>query len=77
MGYSDNPNGSDFTIVTDVLLYGVFATQATGISLENIQRITLLLQKKDIRTVNREFVSRKIAFLIVILMVSLSGIKKY
>ena len=77
MGFSDNPNGSDFTIVTDVLLYSVFATQATGISLENIQRITLLLQKKDIRTVNREFVSRKIAFLIVILMVSLSGIKKY
>ena len=77
MGFSDNPNGSDFTIVTDVLLYGVFATQATGISLENIQRITLLLQKKDIRTVNREFVSRKIAFLIVILMVSLPGIKKY
>ena len=52
-------------------------TQATGISLENIQRITLLLQKKDIRTVNREFVSRKTAFLIVILMVLLLGIKKY
>ena len=24
MGYSDNPNGSDFTIVTDVLQYRVF-----------------------------------------------------
>ena len=55
----------------------IIRTQATGISLENIQRITLLLQKKDIRTVNREFVSRKIAFLIVILMVLLLGIKKY
>jgi len=26
MGYINNPNGSDFTIVTDVLQYGVFAT---------------------------------------------------
>jgi len=26
MGYNVNPNGSDFTIVTDVLQYGVFAT---------------------------------------------------
>jgi len=26
MGYSVNPNGSDFTIVTDVLQYSVFAT---------------------------------------------------
>ena len=26
MGCDFNPNGSDFTIVTDVLLYGVFAT---------------------------------------------------
>ena len=26
MGYSDNPNGSDFTIVTVVLQYSVFAT---------------------------------------------------
>ena len=26
MGYSDNPNTSDFTIVTDVLQYSVFAT---------------------------------------------------
>ena len=28
MGYSVNPNGSDFIIVTDVLLYSVFATLA-------------------------------------------------
>ena len=27
MGYSDNPNTSDFTIVTDVLQYSIFATQ--------------------------------------------------
>ena len=27
MGYSVNPNGSDFTIVTYVLLYGVFARE--------------------------------------------------
>ena len=26
MGYDANPNGSDFTIVTDVLQYSVFAT---------------------------------------------------
>ena len=26
MGYSINPNGSNFTIVTDVLQYSVFAT---------------------------------------------------
>ena len=26
MGYSDNPNTSDFTIVTDVLQYSIFAT---------------------------------------------------
>lgn len=30
MGYSDNPNGSDFTIVTDVLHYSVFATLPTA-----------------------------------------------
>jgi len=27
MGYSVNPNGSDFTIVTDVLQYSVFARE--------------------------------------------------
>ena len=26
MGYDDKTNGTDFTIVTDVLQYGVFAT---------------------------------------------------
>ena len=30
MGYSTNPNGSDFIIVTDVLLYGVFASAFNG-----------------------------------------------
>ena len=27
MGYDANPNGSDFTIVTDVLQYSVFTTE--------------------------------------------------
>ncbi len=27
MGYSDNPNTSDFTIVTDVLQYSIFASE--------------------------------------------------
>jgi hypothetical protein len=27
MGYSDNPNDSDLTIVTDILQYSIFATQ--------------------------------------------------
>ncbi len=29
MDHGGNPNGSDFTIVTDVLLYSVFATHPT------------------------------------------------
>mgnify|MGYP004239229451 CR=1 FL=1 len=33
MGYSTNPNGSDFTIVTYVLLYSVFATHLSRRSL--------------------------------------------
>ena len=33
MGYSTNPSGSDFTIVTVVLQYGVFArASSTGIN---------------------------------------------
>jgi len=31
MGYDGNPNGSDLTIVTDVLQYSVFATVPTGV----------------------------------------------
>ena len=40
MGYSGNPNGSDLSIVTVVLQYGVFATEATGISRVGVARIS-------------------------------------
>ena len=36
MGYDDKPNGSDFTIVTDVLLHGVFATDYCACNLEAV-----------------------------------------
>jgi len=35
MGYGDNPNGSDLTIVTVVLQYGLFATHRVGVSGES------------------------------------------
>ena len=44
MGFSDNPNGSDFTIVTDVLLYSVFATLAINQKFEQSVKGALILQ---------------------------------
>ena len=38
MGYSDYPNSSDFTIVTYVLLYGVFAREYDAPALINYFR---------------------------------------
>jgi hypothetical protein len=37
MGYIDNPNGSDLSIVTVVLRYGVFATLIDGPIIKKVQ----------------------------------------
>jgi len=41
MGYDTNPNGSDFTIVTDVLQYSVFAS-VVDTQLRSIQKLPII-----------------------------------